>query len=219
MLSEGDLLWAGLTSDAQQSYRRLMRLLSERHFDGGRALTMAFNIPEWDAGQELPKEYLAEADETGLDEWLAHLHELQHDIEIVWKLRNVQGLGVALRAQAEHLGLGTLRFGCTYAADGLPSLVSGPIGEQRLRWARRRVRWLLSNLTQDPYDGLTVLAGFAHPSRFSMQVYLNRSLGQTGTVRVSAAGGGLDPSYFGVVTQRLLSLAAPLASLARAHVT
>lgn len=95
------------------------------------------------------------------------------DIEIPWKERNVQSLAVGTRALAEHVGIGSLAFAASYTSpdDAGPAtgLVVSPPGPQRLSLARRKMGLYLS-VQGAPYDDLTILAGFAHPGRFSMQV-------------------------------------------------
>lgn len=218
LLSDADLNWAGFGTLEKAAYRQLRRGLvsvRERSLPNSRAEAM---FAEWDSGCDPEDEFIVESDGRVLNSWHEQALDLMRDVELPWRERNIQGFGTVLRVLAEHLALGSLRLGVTYrpeaesAGPARPFYVVGPPGhEERLKWARRRMENYLSGVTEDPYDGLTILAGFAHPSRFSQQSYLDGDLTESRPIVIARENQDRFAGVLGVIALRLTALYAFLA--------
>lgn len=203
ILTDSCFAWAGFDFKERTAYRTLRRNISNgsgmvAFYETELAQqTMEMN---WDRPMRPNETFFVPGDDDEIRRWVAGVIDLLSDVEMPWRDRNVQGLAVILRALAEHVGIGSLAFGSTYTLSAghppIPQFVLGPVllgpdllwsdlSKPRLEWGRRRIECLLEDVTLDKYDGLTMLAGFAHPSRFGSEAYLDTDLTETGPKRIT----------------------------------
>jgi len=203
ILTDSCFRWAEFDFKDRAAYRAYRADISNRAAPDGHVeteLALFVNDINWDQSEQPCEAFFFPGDHDEVRRWVAGVMELLGDVEIPWRNRNVQGLAVTLRELAEHVGVGSLAFGSTYAlSEGhpvIPQFVLGPIllgpdqsfrnlSGPRVAWGRRRMECLLTKVTLDKYDGLTMLAGYAHPGRFGNEAYLDGDLIETGPKLIS----------------------------------
>lgn len=214
-LSDADLKWTSMSSVERDLYRHVRWGIFNSSLSSHEVLSMwpqmaAASGTHWDGPKTASRDFFAPLSQGHFDRWRDRCRRLLVDLEEPWASNNLFGLAVVTRAIAEHVGLGTMHVPETYVSSHSvtnSAWVQGPSGaNEPLKWARQRIEATLARVAEDEYDGLTILAGFAHPSRFGMQAYLDGSLDRSRIVTISSCTDPQMPALVAVILMRLMSL-------------